>query len=1355
MLYCQSRAVFSKIDQEHGLSNNRIWSIKQDKNKFIWIATTNGLNRYDGTNFKIFNELNSNIASGVISDIYTDKLGNIWIGTSKGLSFYNEITGEFINYTNVSSQEKSTSYNQINCIYGDSGGNLWLGSKGGISKFNIHTKQFKNYELKEDTFDVKFKDIRSFVEDASGDLYAGSFGGGLFKLNTKSEIFDAIESGNLHSNFIFNLLLLPNGTIMLGTGGGGAIIYNPKQNTYSDFFSDNLKLKENVAIVRNMLIDHKSNLWLCTDGEGLFKIEDYLAENPKISKFKKIPQRYSSLSGNAVYTIFQDIDHNYWIGTAWNGINYLQEKKSFDFIFSDVLGKQTSPVLSVYKTNNTLYFGLDGHGLTEYNTVTEKITHFKSGNPNYLGSNTIQCILRQKDILWLGTFSDGLIKVNLKTYAFKQFKNNPLDSNSISYNDIRGLVEDPKGNLWIATGGGGLNYYDVSRKQFLSFKYNDNDKASLSSNNLTSIQLEGNNLWLGSSDGGVNLFDIITRKAQHYQNNEADSNTISSNNILSLFKDSRGNLWVGTFGEGINKIDFETNKIVRFDEFKKLRKEKITGIIEDDQGSIWISTKEQGILSYEYKSNQFTGFPDLAEKYHRNAVFKDINGELLFGGTNGVIKFDPKTINYKEKVFEVLITDFMLYNKPVEVGTGILSKNIVEEKNIFLEHHDNVITFEFAALHYPSARDFEYNIQMENFDKDWREIGTDNKVTYTNLAPGNYKFKIRSRRSENSWSNAITSVNLKINKPFWLEWWAILLYVVLIGFIFYFFRKYIIAWEKMKSNLELEKLSREKDAELGQLKQQFFTNISHEIRTPVTLILSSINTLLREDSFINTKQLNPVNTIRKNSNHLLNLINKLLDYRKLENKNTSLKVSESDWVVFCHEIFLSFKELANQKSIDFQFESTNKEIDLWFDKRQMEKVIYNLLSNALKFTDNGKQVFLKLSELEDSVTITLKDQGIGIQEKYLSKIFSRFYQPELKGRKQGTSFGLGLNISKEIVDLHEGEISVDSTLGKGTTFTIVLKKGKKHFHDNTFFVENGEDNVENYTLETNESVEEFVQEIEFLGKTKETTILVVEDNKDILEYIVSLLSISFTVLEASNGKQGLDLAKKQLPDLIISDVMMPLMDGQEMTKLIKSNINTSHIPILLLTARTSLIHQQEGYAVGAEDYITKPFNEVVLISKIKSIIKNRQLIRERMNADEIIDPNELSINEHDQKMLEKLIKLIEENIDSEVLNSKFITTELGISHSVIYKKIKALTGLSLIEFITEIRLKTARRLILENDYTVIDACYKVGYSNRKYFSKLFKKRFGKNPSEYRKKRKESLENIEGEKTIIDIDKKVL
>ena len=624
---------------------------------------------------------------------------------------------------------------------------------------------------------------------------------------------------------------------------------------------------------------------------------------------------------------------------------------------------------------------------------------------------------------------------------------------------------------------------------------------------------------------------------------------------------------------------------------------------------------------------------------------------------------------------------------------------------------------------------------MENFDKEWRFVGKDRAATYTNLAPGDYIFKVKSREKGNEWSENYTSISLTVLKPFWLSWLAIFFYCLVILSIFYFFRKYIIAWEEMKTNLKLEKINHEKDIEIYDLKQQFFTNISHDIRTPITLILGAVNRLIANYEIQEENQPSPITTIKKNSNHLLKLINELLDFKKLEQRN--LQVSESDFIAFSKEIYLSFTEMAFQKNITFTFETNISHLNMWFNKNEIEKVFYNLLSNAFKFTNDGSSITILLSETNTHLQVEIIDQGIGMSKKNLQKIFNRFYKMPNKLATNNEGWGLGLAISKEIIELHQGEIRVESNAGKGSNFMMLLKKGNSHFSQEN--IDNSASSIEdiaNYftqlqlktPLQLEKDTEDTVQ--------KSKTILVVEDNIEIRAYIIQIISPLYLVFEASNGVEALQIIDKENIDLIISDVMMPKMDGITLTKTIKTNINTSHLPIILLTARSSYLHKMEGFETGADDYILKPFDESLVLSRIKGVLNNRELIYQKFKQKELIPLSQLELNKADDEFMQTIIKVIDANMSAAALDAKFVGSQLAMSHSVLYKKIKALTNMTFVEFVRDYKLKTAKQLISDKNFSVQDASYHVGYSDRKYFSKLFKTHFGSAPSDFSKNKKE-------------------
>ena len=1331
--FSQSQVVFSKINQTNGLSNDRVSSIVKEKNGFVWIGTENGLNRFDGNKIKIYNKQNSALSSNDISDLLIDKKGRIWIGTfGGGLNLYHPSSDKFVPYKNILNNNTSIPSNELNTLFEDSKGTIWVGTKNGISSFNEKEQTFTTYQFdSKNVYSISHSDIRSIYEDGNENLWIGTFGGGLNKFNPTTKKFNRIKSSSAISpDYIHSLCGINKNEILIGTSGKGLLTFDI--NSLS-FLKKSYGIDKPINIVRRIKRTQNGTIWVGTDGVGLFKINNINSLNLKVYSYTNDFQSASSISSNAIYALMEDENSNIWSGTAWNGVDILSLNKDYTFIPSTSKGESPISVLSVYKNEDAFFMGLDGKGLSVFTEKSNSTKRYNSTNRNSIGDDYIQCIHEAKNgTLWIGTFVNGLVNFNYKTGSFTQFKQNLGDSKSLSFNDVRYIVEDDKNNFWVGTWGGGLNYLDVKTKEFKSFKEKTGDKNAISSNNVLSLQKDKHLIWVATFGGGLNLLDTKTNRFKAYKSVDANPNSISSDYLYSILKDSKGNIWMGTGGEGINLLNTKTQKINRFDAFKNVRYQTVMAIVEDNKGMIWFSTK-QGIFNYDYATKSFKNFSNLKEDYHINSGFKDEKGMLYFGCSKGVVKFNPETIKVNNVTPKVKFTSLKLYNNEVSIGEDqILKKNISFSEDITLKHDQDVVTFEFAAMLFPSSSSCEYQIKMENFDKDWRSIGKEGSATYTNLSSGEYVFKVRSRQLGSEWANDYSSLNIKILKPFWLEWWAFLIYALLGILLFYVLMKYIISWENMKADLRFEKFSHEKDVELYNLKQDFFTNISHEIRTPVTLILSSINKVLKNNEFSENQQPNPFGTIKKNGEYLLNLVNELLDFKKLEQQQIKLKVVKGDWVTFSQEIYLSFKEFAYQKDIRFEFESSSPTMPLWFDKKQMEKVLYNLFSNALKFTKAGGAIKLSITETDTEVQLKLVDEGIGISKKHLSKIFNRFYQANDADSVNGAGFGLGLTISNEIIKLHQGEITVKSRKGAGSTFIIKLKKGNSFYSETEIGgSETNDELIENYFTTKPDTIEVITQSSES-AIIKEQTLLIVEDNLDIRNYIVELLSDEFTILEAANGKEGLEIALEKSPDLIISDVMMPIMDGIEFTHNLKSNISTSHIPVILLTARASFMNQMEGFETGADDYITKPFNESLLRARIKNILKNRSLLHEKFHSEDTNDVSELVKNKKDQEFLENLGQFIETNIDSDNLSANLVAKELGMSHSVLYKKLKTITGLSLVEYMRDYRLKKAKELLKTKQFTLNEVCYQVGYSDRKYFSKLFKERFGNPPTFYMK-----------------------
>lgn len=1310
----QEKKIIEKINQKQGLSNSRITGIVKDEDGFIWISTQDGLNKYDGFNFEVFQKKNSNISSNDITHIIRDSKNRIWVATlGGGISLYDKQKNNFRVIKKLNSEAKSIISNQINILFEDTQGFIWIGTDNGVSKINPVSFNYINFQ----SLELSNINVTSFYEGMNGDMYIGTFGRGLFVLKNGHKSIEKIKVNQQEKIKYINVLSsLNNDNLLVGTSYHGLMRFDLNTNLVTDYFKEN-NLNDTPDIVRSVKTDSRGNLWVGSDGKGLFKIESPNSTKVKLKKFDFNPESKSGLSGNAIYVIAEINNNSIWIGTAWNGLNVINYKDNSELIYSDIKGEKPFPVLSINKSKNSLFIGSDGNGLTTFNFKDKSIKKLP------IDANYIQHISINDDrFIWLGTFANGLIKYDLRDNTQKKYVNTINDNSSISFNNVRDLIFEGD-SIWVGTWGGGLNLFDKKKQEFKTFTFNDSIKP-LNNRNIVSLENDDNKIWIATFGGGLNMFEKRTKKFKNFKFSESNHNSISSNYIFSLLKDSRNNLWIGSSGAGISRMNLKDFSITRFEEYKY---STITSIIEDNENNIWFGSKN-GILKYDYKDNAMHQVNVLYGDYHLNSTFIDKDNYLYFGGINGITKFNPSQIDLSFNPIKVFITDFKLFNKKVPItDNGILQSNIQTVDEITLNYSDNVFTFNYAGIKYPFSKDLEYAIKLENFDEQWREVGKDRTATFTNLSPGEYIFKVKAKEIDDEWKSDYTSIRIKVLKPFWSTWWAILFYLFLIVLIAYYLRKNFIEKGKLKSSLEFEKLMHEKDNEIYKLKQQFFTNISHEIRTPVTLIISSINRLFNNDYLKDGRKIKAANTIRRNSNLLLRLVNELLDVKKLENNDITLKVAENNIVSFVKEIYSSFSDVASDRNINYELKTDLSKSILWFDKNQLEKVIFNLISNAFKFTHDNGEISIIISEEQEKVVIKIKDNGIGLSKENQKKIFKRFYQVDNNHSDKNRGFGLGLSIVQDIVKLHKGKITVESEIKEGSVFEVILKKGTDHLKEYI------SDNLLSKFSNDNKTIIDLKRKVN-KKKGEVFSVLVVEDNVEIQDYVKDLLENSnYSVIQAFNGLEGLQKVTKYLPDLIITDIMMPEMDGTELIKKVKTNSITSYIPIIVLTAKTAIEDKRENFQLGADDYITKPFDDVILLSRIKNLLKNRKFLKNKFGSQDIFEPKKININSKDQKFLESVYKIFEENLETSSLNAVMVSEKMNMSHSTLYKKIKILTGLTFVEFLRDYKLSVAKQLIQETGYSVSEASYKVGYSDNKYFSKLFKAKFKKSPSYFLKK----------------------
>lgn len=1318
-VFPQTSPVLKHINRADGLTSNRVNDITQDRYGFIWIATENGLNRYDGLDFKQYNAKSSKFE---ITKLFVDGAGNLWVFSLGGGIFlyrYQQDDFEYLSPSEVGG------FNAVNVIHEDPAGTLWVGTDKGLYSFDPVKKDSTNNLTLHKYASSSGSNVTDVVPDNQGNLWISTFGEGLRWFDTETGKIQApwagTPSNHIGFNFIYDMEYLDSVNLILGTSGSGLLVYNTTSHSIRPYPLQHCLDQD--GIVRTILKDTKDQLWIGTDGNGLVKIEDRASQYPVISCFQKQNGIPNTISGNAIYRVFEDNVKNIWIGTAWNGINILPSELEGVEMVS--IGEENHPVLCINSISDRLWFGTDGYGLSH--NSAKSLSIWEKEMVSLVENTYVQCIYQDtKGSVWIGTFASGLLKYDTTSRRSMWITTDRNKSLSLPINDIRGILEDSLGNYWVATAGGGLNYINLKADKVTSFRHHDNNPCSLGNDNIQSfIMNEDGTLWLATHGGGLDYYNPESGCFEHFNFDSGDPGTINSNHLSSLLNDGLGNLWIGT-RDGLCKMDVNTREIHRI-KGNGLSYGLVTSILTDNNGDIWVSTRS-GIYKYDVNSDRFWHLTQLNEEYHLNASYKKKDGKLLFGGIMGVTSYDPEKLFKVGKVeLPIQITDLQLFNKSINTYNSTLQaiSTTIGDSDLTFEYHESVITFDFSALYYPSSSKIEYSVKMDNFDQDWRSIGHQRSATYTNLSPGEYQFKVRANLPGADFSES-SPVDIVILAPIWKRWWAYALYTIIFMVVLWMIIRYTQVLEKMRGDLKVEKLKREQETHLHNIKQRFFTNISHEIRTPVTLLLGAVNSMTKGVDH-NHEDLQKFSVIKNNGKRLLKLVNELLDLRKLERNRVTLKVERVNLVSFTHDIFLSFNHRANHRNIDYQFISRDDEVLVWLDKDEMEKVLYNLLSNAFKHSPGGGKITVVLQELESAVELSVSDTGKGIPTQDLSKVFQRFYHIGIDNdsfSKDG--FGLGLAITHEIVNLHGGEISVASTSGKGSKFCVTLLKGNAHFPENSI-IQDSEAAVEDlYHLEKREYPQSMISNL------KGSQLLIVDDNSEIRDYLKELLDYDFEIKLAENGNQAWEMAMNELPDLVISDVVMPELDGIAFTKALKENPKTSHIPIILLTARTSDDYHLYGLEIGADDFITKPFDEDLLKARVINLLKNRFLVKEKIKNELILNPKEITVSSPDQEFLADLISILDANIGIREFNVSNLSKSLGMSHSIIYKKIKALTGYNLVEFIRDYRLKKAAKLLTNEDISVKEACYAVGFSDRKYFGAIFKKKFGTSPSHYRK-----------------------
>lgn len=1343
---------FKHISFREGLAQSPISTIFKDSKGFIWIGNWKGLIRYDGYEFKTFSHKDndsSSLSNNRVNAICQDNDGRLWVGTSHGLNMYDKRTETF-RVVGVRKQIKGGA-NYISSVVRDENGNIWVGSFGGVKlvdprAFTLSDVKFfrSQKDLDSGVIFTLFKDKQNHIwagtrngvqvfnpatkkvhilpevlrksttlsnakvlvisQDKSGNMWFGTESSGLFKYDKAGGILTQYQQGDngngLVSNWIKGLLPIQDNKIWIGTRAGLSI-FDGKTNKFSNHYHspfDSKSLSDNT--IWSFLADDAGSIWVGTFAGGLN------IYNPLNANFRNIGEKLGAgmgLSNSVVNAIIPSKDGGFWAGTHSGGLNYINPDKE----------ESRSYTIKMYSNRSSNYI--------------KTLADDGKGN------------------IWAGTL-DGLALFNTQSKQTKYFFF-PIQGAKLSGSLVNFVLPTEDG-VWAGTNGAGLRFRanDGTVKTFLKSE----DKYSIADNFVTSILRDDKgNLWVGTQSG-LSYLDVRLQKfTRRYR--KAKDRSLSHSTILCLFRDGNQRLWIGTEGGGLNYFDENTEAFYSINETLGLSDNVVHAIIEDNSKNIWVST-DDGLFKIHFKRfsvpfsrenvlvTQYTANDGLASnQFLTNAALKTRDGELFFGGINGLTSFYPERVlknNYKPAV---VLTDLLIKNRKVNIGdeNEVLDRSISETSDITLKYDQGFITLRFAALNYVNPANNRYAYKLEGLKRndDWNYSGANNTANYTNLEPGTYTFKVKAANNDGLWNNEPTVLKIKVLPPLWRTWWAYLLYLITFSVVATIILRFLKIRADLERNLYLEHRENERQKELYQQKLDFFTNISHEIRTPLTLIVGPLEKALA--SLRNSPSIfNQLNIVRNNADRLMRLVNELLDFRKAESGNMKLQFSECNVQKFVSEIFLSFKGLASTRNIHYVLIPLDQPIQVYFDKDQLEKVLFNILSNAFKFTpDNGK-ITVKLEVHKDVegewVNIIISDNGKGIPEEFHEKLFENFFQVE--GRDFSIGTGIGLALSKSIMELHKGYIKVKSRPQENdepgeTSFTVSLLTGKEHLEDEVLVP--GFMNSENANLyQVQSAITELMENDLGTSEEKRHTVLIVEDNEEVRQFIKDALELRYHILESADGVDGLAVAVESIPDLIVSDVMMPNMDGLEFCRKIKKDERTSHIPVVLLTARTAYIHQVHGFDKGADAYITKPFSVQILQLQVRNMLASKDALRLKYSSQLILQPQTFTVESPEEKFLQKLMDIVEKNMENAEFGVADLVDEIGMSKTVLYKKVQALTGVSIGDFIKSIRLKRAAMLLQQNKIGIAEIAYSVGFNDRKYFSKEFKKQYNLSPSEY-------------------------
>ncbi len=1336
---------FSNLDTYNGLSNNQVNAILKDQDGFLWFGTMSGLNRYDGYSYRVFRKNyndSSSLLNNSILSLYELPGGKMWVSTMGGSCIYNPSTEKFDADINGYLQSLGLPSGAVSNIVKGNNGRYWF-LYDNLELYSYSGTDKKAKSLRQNLRVNSLDRISSIKETKDGKLWLVSQSGFLqeYDMNSNKIIFSSTVIQNLNKeNNPFNLFIDTDGDIWLWAFNNGVFLFHPEDYSVRQFNENSFPSRLNTNLVRQVVQDNKGLIWVATDHGGVNLIDK--KNNFNISYLLNDPKDPRSIGENSIRTMYKDNDGIIWLGSAKQGISYLNSNIVLFPLYRHMeSNKMSLPFDDVNRfvedKSGNLWIGTNGGGLIFFDRKQNTFKQYlhDPNNKNSLSNNVIvsMCI-DHENVLWIGTYFGGLNSFDGK--KFKHYRHSDSDSSSLANDNVWEIFEDREQHLWIGTLGGGLDILNRETNRFEHVRYRGAPPDLTSFNYISAIlQDKKGNLWVGST-GGIVVFEKGKTTQVFYQQSK-DKSHLSNNNILCFLEDSKGRIWAGT-REGLNLFDETTKQFQTFTTLDGLPDNTILDILEDSHQTLWISTPnglcnaipKQGkaglvfsVIGYDETNNlQY-------REFNEDAGLKTRAGELIFGGPSGFNIINPDKILQPVYHPKIVFTGLQILSKSVVPGELINNRVLLKQslsrlQSIGLKYKENVFSIEFTSLDFTHSIQDKYAYMLEGFNSDWLYAdGNLRRATYTNLGPGHYTFKVKVLNRDGVWSDEKT-LQINIEPPFWRTNIAYIIYALILAGLFLLARR--ITLDRIHMRYEVQQVHA-----LERLKTKFFTNVSHEFRTPLSLILAPLDKIIKHTA--DDEQKRQLNLVQRNAKRLLSLVNQLLDFRKMEVQEMKLHPAIGDIIGFSKDISNSFSDIAEKKNIRFSFSADIESLEIFFDKDKIEKILFNLLSNAFKYTHDNGIVSIHMgynpptnNEEDGTLKIEVKDTGIGIPAGMQERIFERFFQTDVSESMVNQGTGIGLAITKEFVKLHNGIITVKSEPEQGTCFTVLLPAKK---------IYDTQARAASSPLVEEDAEQMLPEESQKSGRKK--IILVVEDNEDIRFYLKDNLKGVYKVEEATNGKEGWERIKQLNPDLVVSDIMMPLMDGVELARKIKTETLTAHIPVILLTAIGSEEKQLEGLKAGVNDYITKPFTFEILASRIRNLLSQQELLQKRFQKQIEVNPAEVTINSVDEKFLKQALEIVEKNMDNAGFSVEDFSRDMFMNRATLYRKIVSLTGKAPADFIRLIRLKRGAQLLAKSGMSIAEIAYEVGFKDPKYFSKAFKEEFGVLPSKYVAGKKEN------------------